>query len=293
MLYSHCIPHRAVSPRWTPPVRQQTGQRYLLVVAAAVFIHPFTRLTTCDSSTQRNAQPQPLECSIKMRRHLSNARPCQTANGNAASSIPFGRETATLLVLGLLLLMHADVDAAAASAAAVTTTTDDVAKMEHTVTHIGDARTVNVDGKSGIAVDNIVVDIDDDDDAVNSNNTSSQPRLKPSLSAESASSSSSSSAGSTTSSASSSSSTDGAQPQHIPLVRLPSNTLLKYSAYKDVSILHFRIPVDTRTALFSFKAFDESKSVFRKYSNRPSTIYVYTSRMPTQTNINPSRFYTA
>lgn len=51
----------------------------------------------------------------------------------------------------------------------------------------------------------------------------------------------------------------------IPLVRLPSNTLLKYSAYKDVSILHFRIPTETRTALFSFKAYEESKSAFRKF----------------------------
>lgn len=55
----------------------------------------------------------------------------------------------------------------------------------------------------------------------------------------------------------------GAEGQ-IPLVRLPSNTLLKYSAYKDVSILHFRIPTETRTALFSFKAYEESKSAFRK-----------------------------
>lgn len=52
----------------------------------------------------------------------------------------------------------------------------------------------------------------------------------------------------------------------IPLERLPSNTLLKYTAYKDVSILHFRIPTDTRTAFFSFKAYEESKSAFRKYS---------------------------
>lgn len=56
----------------------------------------------------------------------------------------------------------------------------------------------------------------------------------------------------------------GAEGQ-IPLVRLPSNTLLKYSAYKDVSILHFRIPTETRTALFSFKAYEESKSAFRKF----------------------------
>lgn len=53
--------------------------------------------------------------------------------------------------------------------------------------------------------------------------------------------------------------------KQIPLVRLPSNTLLKYTAYKDVSILHFRIPVDTQTALFSFKAYEESKSAFSKY----------------------------
>lgn len=53
--------------------------------------------------------------------------------------------------------------------------------------------------------------------------------------------------------------------KQIPLVRLPSNTLLKYTAYKDVSILHFRIPVDTQTALFSFKAYEESKSAFSEY----------------------------
>lgn len=56
--------------------------------------------------------------------------------------------------------------------------------------------------------------------------------------------------------------------QQIPLVRLPSNTLLKYTAYKDVSILHFSIPSDTRTAYFSFKAYEEKKSAFRKYSFR-------------------------
>ena len=61
-----------------------------------------------------------------------------------------------------------------------------------------------------------------------------------------------------------------AQAQQIPLVRLPSNTLLKYTAYKDVSILHFRIPSDTRTALFSFKAYEETKSAFRKYNNNHS-----------------------
>lgn len=53
--------------------------------------------------------------------------------------------------------------------------------------------------------------------------------------------------------------------QQIPLVRLPSNTLLKYTAYKDVSILHFDIPADTRTAYFNFKAYEETKSAFRKY----------------------------
>ena len=48
--------------------------------------------------------------------------------------------------------------------------------------------------------------------------------------------------------------------QQIPLVRLPSNTLLKYTAYKDVSIQHFLIPMDTRSAMFSFKSNEESKS---------------------------------
>lgn len=62
---------------------------------------------------------------------------------------------------------------------------------------------------------------------------------------------------------------------HIPLVRLPSNTLLKYSAYKDVSILHFRIPSDTRTALFSFKAYEESRSAFRKFTRISSYSYIF------------------
>jgi hypothetical protein len=48
--------------------------------------------------------------------------------------------------------------------------------------------------------------------------------------------------------------------QQIPLVRLPSNTLLKYTAYKDVSIQHFLMPTDTRSAVFSFKSYEESKS---------------------------------
>lgn len=50
------------------------------------------------------------------------------------------------------------------------------------------------------------------------------------------------------------------------IVRLPSNSLLKYTSYKDVSILHFRVPHDTRNAYFTFKAFEESKSAFRKFS---------------------------
>lgn len=48
------------------------------------------------------------------------------------------------------------------------------------------------------------------------------------------------------------------------VVRLPSNTLLKFTSYKDVSILHFRMPEDTRQAMFTFKAIEESKSAFRK-----------------------------
>ncbi|KFB45996.1 AGAP002672-PA-like protein [Anopheles sinensis] len=63
------------------------------------------------------------------------------------------------------------------------------------------------------------------------------------------------------------SSNDGLVPPpegQIPLERLPSNTLLKYTAYKDVSILHFRIPTDTRTAFFSFKAYEESKGAFQR-----------------------------
>lgn len=55
--------------------------------------------------------------------------------------------------------------------------------------------------------------------------------------------------------------------EQIPLVRLPSNTLLKYTAYKDVSILHFDVPADTRTAYFNFKAYEETKSAFRKCYN--------------------------
>lgn len=63
--------------------------------------------------------------------------------------------------------------------------------------------------------------------------------------------------------------------ERIPLVRLPSNTLLKYTSYKDVSILHFDVPADTRTAYFNFKAYEEAKSAFRKYFINQS-ICIYT-----------------
>ncbi|XP_039968890.1 uncharacterized protein LOC120780692 [Bactrocera tryoni] len=49
---------------------------------------------------------------------------------------------------------------------------------------------------------------------------------------------------------------------HTLVVRLPLNTLLKYTAYKDISILHFKLPADTRAAFFAFKAYEEGKSVF-------------------------------
>ncbi|XP_069969173.1 uncharacterized protein [Bactrocera oleae] len=49
---------------------------------------------------------------------------------------------------------------------------------------------------------------------------------------------------------------------HTLIVRLPLNTLLKYTAYKDISILHFKVPADTRAAFFAFKAYEEGKSVF-------------------------------
>lgn len=47
------------------------------------------------------------------------------------------------------------------------------------------------------------------------------------------------------------------------VVRLPSNSLLKYTSYKDVSILHFNVVEDTRTAYFTFKAYEDPKSAFR------------------------------
>ncbi|XP_054086827.1 uncharacterized protein LOC105219972 isoform X3 [Zeugodacus cucurbitae] len=48
------------------------------------------------------------------------------------------------------------------------------------------------------------------------------------------------------------------------IVRLPLNTLLKYTDYKDISILHFKVPDDTRTAFFGFKAYEEGKSTFHR-----------------------------
>ncbi|KAI9578195.1 hypothetical protein GQX74_015081 [Glossina fuscipes] len=49
---------------------------------------------------------------------------------------------------------------------------------------------------------------------------------------------------------------------HTLVVRLPSNILLKYITYKDVSILHFFVPENTRQAIFTFKAVEEPKSAF-------------------------------
>lgn len=65
----------------------------------------------------------------------------------------------------------------------------------------------------------------------------------------------------------SSSSGPGAIPS--PVIRLPSNSLIKYTAYRDVSILHFQVPRDTRTLHFSFRAHEEFKSAFRKYILSP------------------------
>ncbi|XP_075147376.1 uncharacterized protein LOC142221510 [Haematobia irritans] len=57
-------------------------------------------------------------------------------------------------------------------------------------------------------------------------------------------------------------------------VRLPSNILLKYSSYKDVAILHFLVPSDTRRALFTFKAREEAKSVFQ-IQCKPQDVSLY------------------
>ncbi|XP_064556877.1 uncharacterized protein LOC135441260 isoform X2 [Drosophila montana] len=65
------------------------------------------------------------------------------------------------------------------------------------------------------------------------------------------------------------------------IVRLPSNTLLKYTSYKDVSILHFRVPLDSRAAYFSFKAFEESKSAFqRKCKPKDVTLHLKANSFP-------------
>lgn len=55
-----------------------------------------------------------------------------------------------------------------------------------------------------------------------------------------------------------------------PIIRLPSNSLIKYTAYRDVSILHFQVPRDTRTLFYSFRAHEEFKSAFCKYKK-----YIY------------------
>lgn len=49
-----------------------------------------------------------------------------------------------------------------------------------------------------------------------------------------------------------------------PIIRLPSNSLIKYTAYRDVSILHFQVPRDSRTLYYSFRAHEEFKSAFCK-----------------------------
>lgn len=78
----------------------------------------------------------------------------------------------------------------------------------------------------------------------------------------------------------------------IPLVRLPSNTLLKYTAYKDVSILHFRVPTDTRFAYFSFKANEETRSAFREYKIRiNSHTYLCAKSGGTSTFSHPSHVH--
>ncbi|EDV93871.1 uncharacterized protein LOC6564405 [Drosophila grimshawi] len=65
------------------------------------------------------------------------------------------------------------------------------------------------------------------------------------------------------------------------IVRLPSNTLLKYTSYKDVSILHFRVPSDSRAAYFTFKATEESKSSFqRKCKAKDVTLHLKANSLP-------------
>ncbi|XP_034664948.1 uncharacterized protein LOC117899194 isoform X1 [Drosophila subobscura] len=68
---------------------------------------------------------------------------------------------------------------------------------------------------------------------------------------------------------------------HEQIVRLPSNSLLKYTSYKDVAILHFRIPPDSRDAYFTFKAFEESKNAFqRKCKVKDVTLHLKASSYP-------------
>lgn len=71
--------------------------------------------------------------------------------------------------------------------------------------------------------------------------------------------------------------------QQIPLVRLPSNTLLKYTAYKDVSIQHFLMPMNSRSAMFSFKSYEESKSALSEqscYSKHVNILYFFIIIIP-------------
>ncbi|KAH8366799.1 hypothetical protein KR200_011380, partial [Drosophila serrata] len=65
------------------------------------------------------------------------------------------------------------------------------------------------------------------------------------------------------------------------VVRLPSNSLLKYTSYKDVSILHFNVLQDTRTAYFTFKAYEDPKSAFqRKCKPKDVTLHLKASSYP-------------
>ncbi|XP_052846194.1 uncharacterized protein LOC128258562 [Drosophila gunungcola] len=80
------------------------------------------------------------------------------------------------------------------------------------------------------------------------------------------------------------------------VVRLPSNSLLKYTSYKDVSILHFDVPPDSRTAFFTFKAFEDPKSAFqRKCKPKDVTLHLKASSYPVISPENitfPKNFFT-
>ncbi|EDW51171.1 GM17816 [Drosophila sechellia] len=80
------------------------------------------------------------------------------------------------------------------------------------------------------------------------------------------------------------------------VVRLPSNSLLKYTSYKDVSILHFDVPPDSRTAYFTFKAFEDPKSAFqRKCKPKDVTLHLKASSYPVISPENitfPKNFFT-